>query len=285
MILRTLGITGSACGPQSPSSTYLVQVAAGEVAAGIALGTVAPTVPVRNWNLVLDLGNGGLGMLLQHCQVKDVDAIALSHLHPDHCADLSGFYVHLKYHPRDGCAFSGQMPRVPVYGPRGVQMRIEEMCGISDGSSMQGPFTFSAFTSGQQVAIGPLTLTPTRVRHSVEAYALQVNGPSSQVDRLGQPASLVYTGDTDFCQDLVEAARHADVLLAEAAFVEGRDDAIEGLHLTGKRAGSVASFAQVKSLLLTHIPVWNDPQEALAEARQTYDGHLELAVHDGCYLI
>ena len=58
------------------------------------------------------------------------------------------------------------------------------------------------------------------------------------------PRTLTYSGDTDSCHGLEDAARDADVFLCEAAFHEGRDDAIKGVHLTGKRAGEAAAAAE-----------------------------------------
>ena len=90
------------------------------------------------------------------------------------------------------------------------------------------------------VQVGPLTLEPYRVFHPVEAYGVRVTGPSSL--RPGERAVLAYTGDTDACDGVVELARDADLLLSEAAFHEGRDDGVErGIHLTGRRAGEVAT--------------------------------------------
>ena len=36
-------------------------------------------------------------------------------------------------------------------------------------------------------------------------------------------------------------------------------------------------------LVLTHVPPWHDPEDALAEARTTWDGPLELAVAGAVY--
>ena len=68
------------------------------------------------------------------------------------------------------------------------------------------------------------------------------------------------------------------MFLCEAAFHEGRDDGIDGVHLTGRRAGETAAQAGARKLLLTHLPVWNDPQRAVQEARAVYDGPLAVAV-------
>ena len=96
---------------------------------------------------------------------------------------------------------------------------------------------------------------------------------------------LTYSGDTDTAPGLVEAAQGADLFLCEAAFHEGRDDAIDGVHLTGKRAGVMATAADVGRLLLTHIPVWNDPLVTAQEARTTYDGQLAVAVSGVTYTV
>ena len=61
---------------------------------------------------LLDLGSGALGTLQQHIDPHDLDAIVLSHLHPDHCVDLCGLYVVRRYRPE------GPLPhRLPVLRP------------------------------------------------------------------------------------------------------------------------------------------------------------------------
>ena len=280
MRLRTLGVSGSAPRPDSPASTYLLQVPADVVAAGIAAGTVPGDVEVRDWNVVVDLGSGGLGHLLRHVRVHDLDAVLVSHLHPDHCADLSGLYVHLKYDPERGAARTGVLPELPVYGPSDVARRVGEMYGLHEGESMAGIYDFRTFADGAPLRVGPLEVLPRPVYHPVEAYGLRVTGPSSV--RPGERVVLGYTGDTDYCDNVVELARDADLLLAEAAFVAGRDDCVDpGVHLTGARAGRVAVESGAARLVLTHVPAWTDPQQVLAEARAVYAGPTELAVPDG----
>jgi ribonuclease BN (tRNA processing enzyme) len=69
----------------------------------------------------------------------------------------------------------------------------------------------------------------------------------------------------------------ADLVLADAAFVDGRDDA-RGVHLSGRRAAEAAVRAGgVKRLMLTHLPAWNDPDVCIAQAAQVWPGEVELA--------
>ena len=93
MRLIVLGCSGSGPGPTSPASGYLVE------AGGV--------------HLVLDLGNGTLGALQRHVDPWRLTAVAFSHLHPDHCADMSALYVHRRYHPRPPADRS----RLPVFAP------------------------------------------------------------------------------------------------------------------------------------------------------------------------
>ena len=96
----------------------------------------------------------------------------------------------------------------------------------------------------------------------------------------GEPSrtvSVAYTGDTDSGPGLDALAADADLLLAEAAFHEGRDNAYRGIHLTARRAAEAAAAGGARHLVLTHIPAWNDPALAQAEARAVYPGLISLA--------
>ena len=74
-----------------------------------------------------------------------------------------------------------------------------------------------------------------------------------------------------------ELAQGADLLLCEASFRDGVDNPPD-LHMTGSECGTTATEAGVGRLVLTHIPPWHDPQVAVAEARTTWTGRLDLAV-------
>jgi ribonuclease BN (tRNA processing enzyme) len=256
--LTVVGCAGSFPAPDSPASCYLLE---------------ADDDQGRTWRIVLDLGNGAVGPLQRYAPLDALDAVLLSHLHPDHVADVSGLYVARRYAP-------GGPPRLrlPLYGPRGTADRIRQAYGV-DSSGLDATFEVRAFADGEPVDLGPLTVTPYRVKHPVEAYGMRVEhhaGPRTAV--------LAYTGDTDSCDALLPLAKGADLLLAEASFQEGRDGA-RGVHLTGLRAGQAASDAGCRRLVLTHVPVWTDPQVVLAEARSVFPGAIELARPGAQFLI
>lgn len=265
MRLTIVGCSGSFPGPQSPASCYLLSA----------------EWEGRTWRVLLDLGNGSLGALQRHMDLRDIDAILLSHLHPDHCMDLCGLHVAVHWDP------SGwDRPRIPVWGPAATADRMASAYGLDPDPGMHEDFDFRAWSEREAVSVGPFTVTPYHVLHPIEeAYALRVEVAETDEDGTVVPHVLTYSGDTDACDSLVDAARDADLFLCEAAFHEGRDDAISGVHLTGKRAGEVATTASAKRLLLTHLPVWNDANRAVGEARESYEGSLAVAVAGVSYTV
>ena len=260
-----IGCAGSFPGPDSAASSYLLQ---------------ADDAQGRTWHVLLDLGNGALGALQRYLDPVELDAVGVSHLHADHVADVCGLYVYLKYRP-DGNGAGGARPAprrrgpLDVHGPFGTASRLADMYGTEPGESMNDHLAVHAWQPGSPVRIGPFVLTPVTVEHPIPAYGVRVEGPSEHDPE--RRVVLAYTGDSDACDGLDTLAQGADLLLAEAAFVEGRDDAIRGIHLTGRRAGEIAARAGVGRLVLTHVPAWNDPDVARREARKVYDGPVEMA--------
>ncbi len=255
MSLTIVGASGSFPGPASPASCYLVQV----------------RDEGRTWNVALDLGNGSLGALQRHIDPNDLDAIVLSHLHPDHCLDVCSLNVMRTYRP-------GGPPqgRIDIYGPIDTPDRLARAYGVYGPESLTDQFRFHTITDGVPVHIGPVQVTAFLVEHPVEAYGLRVewNG-----------IVLGYSGDTDLCDGLNRVFHGADLVLADCAFLDGRD-AIRGIHMTGSRAAQAALNAQgVRRLMLTHIPVWNDPAICQAQAATVWPGEVEVARPGATYLL
>jgi ribonuclease BN (tRNA processing enzyme) len=255
MRLTIVGCSGSFAGPSSPASCYLVQT----------------EHEGRTWNLVLDLGSGALGALQRHIDPTTIDAVVLSHLHPDHCLDLCGLYVVQKYGPA-----VVSRSRILVYGPRGTGERMARAYDMTAPDGMTNEFDFRDLVQSEAFRIGPFTVTPHAVRHLGEAYGIRVEADGEV---------LAYTGDTDTCDGLKALFHKATLVLTDSAFVDGRDDA-QGIHLSGSRAAQAAVDAGgVRRLMLTHIPSWNDPAVCHAQAAAVWPGEVELAEPDATYEI
>jgi ribonuclease BN (tRNA processing enzyme) len=252
MRLTVVGCSGSIAGPTSSASCYLLE----------------SEHEGRTWRILLDLGSGALGALQRFVDPLTIDAVLVSHLHPDHYFDISGLYVLWKYHP------DGARPPIPIFGPKGIAKQSARAYGLRKEPGMSAQFDFREY-DGQPIELGPFTIHAERVVHPITAYGMRVESGGGV---------LAYSGDTGPCRELVDLASGADLLLAEAAFVETEDNPVD-LHLTGKQAGAAAAAAGAGRLVLTHIPPWHDSATCLAEAREQYDGPLEAAATGSTYTI
>ena len=112
------------------------------------------------------------------------------------------------------------------------------------------------------------------VNHPIECHGLRIEAAGKV---------LAYSGDTAVCDALVEVARDADLFLCEASW-PSTPTPPPGIHLTGREAGQHATLAGAKRLLLTHVMPFHDPQAMMAEAKEAYEGDLEV-VHAGATYI
>jgi ribonuclease BN (tRNA processing enzyme) len=260
MELTVLGCSGSGPGPDSPSSGYLVRV--GDRA------------------LALDLGNGTLGALQRYVNPFELDALVLSHLHPDHCADVASLVVYRRYHPAPPYPAAGR--RLSVYGPAETADRLGALYAASAveraGEDLSDVFEFrplAPLAQGPPIELAGGAMSACRTVHPCETYAVRL-------DHNGR--SLAYSGDTGACDALVELARCADVLLCEATWPH-TSPRPPGVHLSGREAGEHAAAAGVGRLLLTHVQVWFDAAVLLAEAKSVFDGPVELVTAGATYRV
>ena len=252
MRITVLGCSGSVSGPDSPASGYLL---------------TAPDTPP----LVLDFGPGVLGALQRFADPGEV-SVLLSHLHADHCLDLPGLLVWRRYHPHP------PKGRALVYGPSDTARRIgvaSAECG-GDIDDISDTIDLHHWTDGEPVTFGDLTITARRVNHPPEAYGFRVTN--------GAGRTLVYTGDTGMCEEVIDLARGADVLLAEASWTHSPHRP-QGIHLSGTEAGQVAHRAGVAELLLTHIPPWTSREDVIAEAKAEFSGPVHAVSAGGVYTV
>jgi ribonuclease BN (tRNA processing enzyme) len=252
MRVTVVGCSGSLPGPLGPASCYLVEA--------------------DDFRLVVDLGSGSLGPLQHHWAVGDIDAVLVTHLHPDHCMDLLPLYVARTYHPSVDSSVGMQV--IPVHAPAGAATHLARAYGKAEPPGLTGRFDFVDWSPGPR-RIGPFTVTAAQMVHPVPNWAVRIEH---------QGAVLAYSGDTGATDALVELARDADLALFESAFEEVRDvDAPKDVHLTGGEAGEHATRAGARRLVLTHLPPWNEPEVSLAAARSSYSGPVEVAFPGATY--
>lgn len=188
-----------------------------------------------------------------------VDAIVISHQHPDHCLDVITAFHAFRYRPD---------PRgsVPVYCPAAV---IERLSLFADNPELAQTFDFHAMSGGDSVVIGEIQLTFAWTDHSVPTLA-------SRWEANGRV--LAYSADTGPEGDWHAIAAGADLFVCEASYQGDLGSYPYKHHLTAALAGRIARSQNAKRLMLTHIPPYLDKTISVAEAEVSFDRPVELAV-------
>jgi ribonuclease BN (tRNA processing enzyme) len=232
--LTVLGCDGSYPGPGGAASGYLVE------AAGVMI-----------W---LEAGPGTFARLQLVADPACVDAIVLSHEHPDHWSDVDAYAVWRRE--------STPRPPVGVYAPPGVRARAyfgdDDVFEWHEIASSDRVTLFSTRANGPGVVCcfsatdhGPPTL----------AVRMDVATPTRG---LTAAASLGYSADTGSGWSPEELGPGIGLLLCEATFTRDREGTAR--HLSGRQAGAMAAAAGVERLVLTHRLPSVSPEALAAEA-------------------
>ncbi len=239
MRLTVLGSSGTHAARGRACSSYLVE----------AGGTRA----------LLDCGNGSLANLTQVIDVAELDAVVLSHLHVDHCADIFGLYYALRFHPEGP-------QTVDVYAPKGAHGHLAHM--VHGDPEFGRRCRFREVAAGDVVEVGALTLTLYASAHPVETLA-------SRVEADGQV--LAYSGDSGQTPRLHDCARDADLFVCDSSWLAADGPHPPDLHMDGRQAGATAAAANARRLLVTHVFPTVDPESVAAEARTEFGGEVLIA--------
>lgn len=216
--------------------------------------------------LLFDSGAGTMRRLLEAgLTIDEISYIFYSHLHPDHSGELVGFLFATKY-PE---SYRRRKP-FTIVAAKGFSDFYEKL-KLAYGDWIElapGMMNITELdTKGRDHLDGGLfDVDSLPMDHTQSSLAYRIT------DRQGQ--SVVYTGDTDVCRNLVTLARDADVLICECALPD--ELKVPG-HLTPSLAGEMATEAGVRKLVLTHFYPECDAVDVAEQCRKTYQGPLVLA--------
>lgn len=209
--VTVLGCDGSYPGPGGAASGYLVSNG--------------------DRTLWLDAGAGTFARLQQVADPGEVEAVVLSHEHPDHWSDLESFAVWALQH-RAG------HPPVPVYAPPGVRRRsyfAEEGC-----------LDWHELEPSARLQLAGLDCRFALTDHGPPTLAVRMEAPAVE----DGPGVLVYSADTGPDWTVEELGPGVGTLLCEATFTRAAEGS--GRHLSGRQAGTMAAAAGVDRLVVTH---------------------------------
>jgi ribonuclease BN (tRNA processing enzyme) len=235
LTVTVLGCSGSYPGPGAACSGYLVRGA----------GTTV-------W---LDAGPGTLANLQRHVPLSEIDAVVLTHEHPDHWTDLEGYRV--------ASTYVLDQPAAPVYAPASLAGRV--YAGFRSGVDWR------TVGDGASVRIGGLDLRFSRTDHPPETLAVRIDGGGR---------SLAYSADTGPGWSFEVLGPGIDLGLCEATYLADQEASANGGHLSAAQAGAMARRAGVARLVLTHLWPTVDPARSMAEAEAAYGAPVTMAAID-----
>lgn len=215
------------------------------------------------FRLLVDVGYATVPRLLQWTTADQVDAVFISHGHPDHCADLNPLL-----RARALGDTPGDATPLPVYAPAGA---LDAVLALDRPGMLDDAYRLHEFAAGERLDIGPFGAETRLLPHWVPNAGLRLTAGDGV---------LVYTGDTGPSPEVAMLARGADLLLAEATFVDQVPEASRRYLSSARQAGRYATEAGVGQLLLTHLWPGTDPAAARAAAATEYGGDLGVAVAD-----
>ena len=234
--VTVLGCAGSYPGPGSACSGYLLDDGS-----------------TRIW---LDAGAGTLANLQRHIDMAALDAIVLSHEHPDHWSDIEGWSV--------VCQYVLKRTGFPVYAPAGLRERTYK----PDSPS----FAWHQITDGGTTAVGTMRFTFARTDHGPLTLAMRVEAGGRTVG---------YSADTGPAWSLEALGPGLDLVLCEASLSIEEEDTMQ--HLSARQAGAQARAAGAGRLVLTHLWATLDPGEAQWRGSEAFGAPVELAAAGARY--
>lgn len=254
MNLTILGSTAGAPSRVNPASGYLVLH--GDV------------------SIWMDAGTGTFMELAKRIDPGTLDAVVLSHIHVDHCADLFGLYGYLAFGP------SGDVP-VKVFAPAGAAAHLAAFARAGEEHVFNIVLDITEVAPGDDVTVGGVSLKFGEAIHPVPTLVTRVEAGGESTGGV----ALVYSGDTGPGGDLVEMSHGADVLLCEASLQGVRASQTYPYHLTAREAGEAAASAGVGQLIVTHVGALMDPELSVAEAATAFAGPVEYAAQGSVFEI
>jgi ribonuclease BN (tRNA processing enzyme) len=252
--------------PAKPAEISVTILGSGTCVPSLKRSSCSVLIKIKDNRLLFDSGAGTMRRLLEDgTTIFDISHLFYSHLHPDHTGEMVPFLFANKY----GNGFRRKVP-LTVVAAQGFSTFYERLKTAYGPWIELAPELFSIIelsgTTDDSCRFDDFNVDSAPVKHIDSSIAYRITADNGK--------SVVYSGDTDFSENLIALSRGADLLICESAHP---DDLKSEGHLSPSLAGEIARRANVGTLILTHFYPECDHVDLEKECRKTYDGPLFLA--------
>jgi ribonuclease BN (tRNA processing enzyme) len=209
------------------------------------------------FKVVLDLGYAALPQLLKYCPEGEVDAVVVTHQHPDHCVDVSAL-ARVRYY------LAPEAAPIPLYCPPGVLDVLRALEPRPDPATV-----FDVQDLATTKEIGPFQLESVLLPHYVTNLGVRLSAPD---------LTIAYTGDSGPSPELSRLAAGADLHISDATLQGDSPTTAPRYVMTATEAATGALGAE--RLLLTHFWPGSDRALSVAEAQRVFPGEV-IAAEEG----
>jgi ribonuclease BN (tRNA processing enzyme) len=190
--------------------------------------------------LLLDCGaNSPLALKRAGIAISSIDAIVISHCHGDHFGGLPFLFLDKMFLER------GRKP-IEILGPPGIKGRsdvlFESLYPAIQALPRNFSWTYKELSPGTKTAWRGLPI----VAHEVDHYS---GTPSLALSFADRGRIFGYSGDSGWCDGVIEAGRGADLFLAECTYFSTQ----AAMHLDYLTLAAKFSEIGAKRYLLTHM--------------------------------
>jgi ribonuclease BN (tRNA processing enzyme) len=213
------------------------------------------------FRLLVDVGYATVPRLLSVVAAEEVDAVFVSHGHPDHCVDLNALL-------RARALRDVPAPPLPVYA---LPDALDAVLALDRPGMLAGACTIEDLVPGRNLDIGPVRAETRLLPHSMPNAGVRL----SAGDRV-----LAYTGDAGPSPQVVRLAHDADLLIAEASYVDRVPEDAQRHLSSARQVGREAAEANAGRLMLTHLLPGTDPMASRSAAAEAYVGDVAVATGD-----
>jgi len=224
-------------------------------------------IKYKQYKFLLDCGPGVLRQLVKAREdYKDLTGVIFSHFHPDHCSDFIPLIQALNYTP----GFK-RKKELLLIGSSKLEDFAKSLYKIYNVFP-EGYDTAFVEPDGKFILNDEISISSIKGNHSDNSSIIKITYKTDQ----GKEKGFVYSGDTDFDENIPEFAKNIDTLILECSYPQK----VEG-HLTPEEAGRLANMTKPRKLLLTHFypPSDNPDIKIQHRVKEHFIGQVILA-HD-----